>query len=310
MSVIGTNLLTVTESKLENSWSNRGAVQTAKKTHKSVRHALNQYDWPDWVRYETFLQGSYRNHTNTHGDSDVDTVVRLNSVYSKDISALTERQKAVYRERASYTSKSLGDFLGHVKKALRSHYNDDGILVDDKVKQKDKCVEVETPSSYLDADVVVCQEFRWYRSEDDSDPTAFGYIPGIAFDTQSGNKVVNFPKRHYRNGTDKHQATSQQFKAIVRCFKNARSYLVEKGELPKDLAPSYFIECLVYNAPNRCFKQGYKESFEAIIDYLKGANLELMRTQDEILNMFGSKETEWSVRKAERTLRAWNKLLN
>jgi len=35
-----------------------------------------------------------------------------------------------------------------------------------------------------------------------------------------------------------------------------------------------------------------------------------MNTQDEMLKMFGNEETQWSTQKAERTLKAWNKLLS
>jgi hypothetical protein len=308
MTILSSDLITVTESQLENHWSNRGAVKTAKKTHKSVRHALDQYDWPDWVRYKPFLQGSYKNHTNIHGDSDVDTIIRLDSVYRKNLSALTEAQKVVYRKRASYASNSLGDFRERVVEALRDHYNDDGILADDHVSEKDKCIAVETP--YLDADVVVCQKFRLYYSTDDSDPEGFDYVTGIRFETRSGNEIINFPRQHYQNGTDKHQSTNQRFKPMVRCFKNARTHLVEKREIPEDLAPSYFIECLVYNAPDDCFKQSYRDSFEAIINYLQDSHLREMNTQDEMLRMFGNEETQWSTQKAESTLKAWNKLLS
>lgn len=308
MTLFDTDLITATESQLESHWSNRGAVETAKKTHKSIRHALDQYDWPDWVRYDLFLQGSYKNHTNIHGDSDVDTVVRLDSVYRKDLSALTKAQKEVYKERTTYTSNSLSDFDEHVTEALKNHYNDEGILAEDNVSQKDKCIAVQTP--YLDADVVVCQKFRLYYSTDDSNPEGYNYVTGIAFDTRSGNEIINFPKRHYRNGTDKHQSTRQRFKPMVRCFKNARTHLVKKGEIPKDLAPSYFVECLVYNAPDGCFKRSYRDSFEAIIKYHQGSDLSGMHTQDELLRMFGTDETQWSVSKAKRTLDAWKKLLN
>ncbi|WP_251980312.1 nucleotidyltransferase domain-containing protein [Salinibacter ruber] len=308
MTILSSDLITVTESQLENHWSNRGAVKTAKKTHKSVRHALDQYDWPDWVRYKPFLQGSYKNHTNIHGDSDVDTVIRLDSVWRRDLSSLTEAQKRNYKQDHSSALNSLDDFREHVKKALRAHYDEDTILADDHVTQKDKCIAVETP--YLDADVVVCQEYRLYYSIDKSDPEGYDYISGITFDTQSGNRIINFPRQHYQNGTDKHQSTNQRFKPMVRCFKNARTHLVEKREIPEDLAPSYFIECLVYNAPDGCFKQSYRDSSEAIINYLQDSRLREMNTQDGMLRMFGNEETQWSTQKAERTLKAWNKLLS
>lgn len=309
MSLINTrNLMAVTESQLQNRWSNRGSITNAKKTHESIRTALGQHDWPSGFSYEPYLQGSYRNHTNIYGDSDVDIVVELTSIFQKDLSGLTEAQKAVYRSRYSTASKTLADFRQHVVTALRDYYNDDFVFSEDRITQKDKCIEVDTP--YLDADVVVCQSYRLYYSTDDSDPEGFRYIPGISFQTLSRRRIINFPKVHYSNGTTKHQNTSNRFKALVRCFKNARSYLTSKGKIPKDLAPSYFIECLVYNAPNSCFTPSYLDSYKAVLGHFDDVELGTLRTQDGVLPLFGTTDTTWSVDKAERMIDAWNNLLN
>lgn len=307
MTILSSDLITVTESQLENHWSNRGSIDEAKNTHESIRTALDRYDWPSLFDYEVYLQGSYRNHTNIYGDSDVDVVVELTSIWKRSLSGLTERQKQAYHERYSSASKTLKDFYQHVLEALQAHYTS-GPFEPDRVEQGDKCIKVDT--GYLDADVVVCQTYRNYVESEGTDPDEFYFLPGITFQTQSGKWIVNYPKVHYERGTTKHQDTSERFKPLVRCFKNARSHLVKKGEIPEDLAPSYFIECLVYNAPDRCFKKSYRDSYEAIIDYHQDSNLTGMRTQDGVLRMFGKDETQWSADKAERTLKAWNKLLS
>ena len=42
------------------------------------------------MTYVSYLQGSYRNDTNIRGDSDVDLVLELNSVFKHDASVLSE----------------------------------------------------------------------------------------------------------------------------------------------------------------------------------------------------------------------------
>jgi len=310
MTILSSDLVSVTESQLQDTWSNQGAITEAKNTHESVRTALDRYDWPssfDFDDFEVYLQGSYCNDTNIYGNSDVDVVVELTSIWKRSLSGLTERQKQAYHERYSSASKTLDDFHQHVLEALRDHYSS-ATFEPPRVEQGDKCIKVDT--GYLDADVVVCQTYRSYVESEGTDPDEFYYLPGITFQTQSGKWIVNYPKVHYERGTIKHQNTSERFKPVVRCFKNARSHLVEKGEIAEDLAPSYFIECLVYNAPDRCFKSSYRDSFEAVIDYHQNSDLSGMRTQDEILPMFGGDETQWSTQEAKRTLTAWNKLLS
>ena len=67
-------------------------------TYTSIKAALDAHTWPDGMKYEPYLQGSYANFTNIRGNSDVDIVVELISVAYSD---LTEAQKnallGVYR---------------------------------------------------------------------------------------------------------------------------------------------------------------------------------------------------------------------
>ena len=45
--------------------------------HVPIREALDDYKWPSEIKFQVFLQGSYKSDTNLGGDSDVDLVVRL-----------------------------------------------------------------------------------------------------------------------------------------------------------------------------------------------------------------------------------------
>ena len=92
--------------------------------------------------------------------------------------------------------------------------------------------------------------------------------PGIAFFTSSGTRIANYPKQHSKNLTAKHQATINNFKKLVRVFKNMRGKLVDDGLLGKGIAPSYFIEGLLYNVPNDKFVGSYGTIVLNILQWL------------------------------------------
>ena len=73
-------------------WSHHQANTAPKQAHVAIRDALDAYKWPSEVRYEVFLQGSYKNDTNLGGDSDVDVVVRLAHRLRPRVAALTGDQ--------------------------------------------------------------------------------------------------------------------------------------------------------------------------------------------------------------------------
>jgi hypothetical protein len=284
----------IPESQLE-TWSKRGAVETAERTHKSIRAALEAYTWPSGVQYEVYLQGSYKNHTNIRGDSDVDVVVQLNSTFLENLPVNLKRQ---FRFRdASYGWE---EFRSDVLKALRNYYGPG------QVREGRKSLKVQT--SYLPADVVVSLQYRKYpdrpRSEDD-------FIEGMAFWVPSESRwVINYPKLHYQNGVKKNQDTNEQYKPTVRMFKNARTYLVDRGVIPADLAPSYFLECLLYNVPDDKFGTNLQSTFREVITWLLKADFSRFVCQNRQLLLFGSSPEQWSKDRAYRFLKAMVELWN
>ncbi|AEN74717.1 hypothetical protein Rhom172_2837 (plasmid) [Rhodothermus marinus SG0.5JP17-172] len=275
----------VPESQLER-WSHQGATTTAKKTHESIRAALDRYKWPKG-KPEVYLQGSYKNSTNIRGDSDVDVVVQLNSVFMNNLTA--EQKRRFGFVKSDYT---WNDFYSDVERALTDYYGAS------KVRRGRKTLKVET--TYLPADVVVCIQYRKYppnrKSEDD-------YIEGMTFYVPSEDRwVVNYPKLHYENGAAKNQQTNEWYKPTIRMFKNARTYLIEQGA-PQDLAPSYFLECLLYNVPDSKFGGTFKDTFCSVINWLKRADLSKFRCQNGQDDLFGEFPEQWSEEKARRFLR-------
>ncbi len=281
----------IPESQLE-TWSHQGPVTTAKQTHESIRAALEAYR-PGGVRYEVYLQGSYRNHTNIRRDSDVDVVVQLNSVFLENLPVNLKRQFGFID--ASYGWE---EFRSDVLTALRNYYGPG------RVREGRKSLKVQTP--YLPADVVVSLQYRKYpdrpRSEAD-------FIEGMAFWVPSESRwVINYPKLHYENGAKKNQNTNGWYKPTVRMFKNARTYLVDRGVIPADLAPSYFLECLLYNVPDDKFGTNFQSTFLQVITWLSKANFSRFVCQNEQLPLFGSSPEQWSENRAYRFLEAMMEL--
>ena len=284
----------IPESQLE-TWSHRGAVTTAKQTHESIRVALKAYDWPKEVRYEVYLQGSYKNDTNIRGDSDVDVVVQLNSTFFENLPVNLKRQFG-FRD-ASYRWE---EFRSDVLTALRNHYGPG------RVREGRKSLKVQTP--YLPADVVVSVQYHKYpeppRSKDN-------FVEGMAFWVRSeGRWVINYPKIHYENGVKKNDKTNKRYKPTVRMFKNARTYLVDRGVIPADLAPSYFLECLLYNVPDDKFGPNLQSTFREVIVWLREADFSRFFCQNEQLLLFGSSPEQWSEDSADRFLEAMVTLWN
>ena len=91
----------ISESQLD-IWSHQGSVTQSAATYQTIRNTLARSDAPYASRsYTPFLQGSYGNDTNIYADSDVDIVMRLNSVYYADTSELPPADLATYRTNFS-----------------------------------------------------------------------------------------------------------------------------------------------------------------------------------------------------------------
>ena len=78
--------MAIPESQLE-AWSRQGSVTQSSGTYLAVRSALmsSRADYAA-QSFDVFLQGSYANDTNIQGETDVDAVIRLNTIFAYDLS--------------------------------------------------------------------------------------------------------------------------------------------------------------------------------------------------------------------------------
>ena len=276
----------IPESQLE-IWSHQGAVTTAKRTHESIRNALDPHTWPTGVKYEVYLQGSYKNTTNIRGDSDVDVVAQLDSTFQSDLSELTDYQKILHKQAHPDATYLWENFRTDVLTALRNYFGYSAVEIGNK------SLKVVGTSNRLPADVVACMQYRKYKHFGSLNDQ--GYVEGMVFWTlREGRKVINFPKVHYQNGTAKNGRTSRRYKPTIRVFKNARTYLVNQGIISKELAPSYFLECLLYNVPDRNFTSNHQDTFCSVVNWLREANMTSFLCQHEQFPLFGNTPEQWS----------------
>ncbi|MXX53277.1 MAG: nucleotidyltransferase, partial [Dehalococcoidia bacterium] len=273
--------MTIPESQLSR-WSDHGPQDTAKRTHTAIRRALEAYDWPAGVRYDVYLQGSYQNDTNISGDSDVDVVLELKSSIYHDLDELSDWERRSLALTLGPVTYGWNDFRRDALKAMELRFGKALIA------QGNKTIKLKPNPGSLAADVVVCANHRTYTSRS-------AHIDGIMlYVLQDKRQIVNYPMLHYQNGAEKGRRTRDRYKRTVRMFKNARNRLLSDGRLHRKAAPSYFLECLLYNAPNECFLSGYQDTYVSIVNWMTGADLGMLVCQNGRQQLFGDLPEQWS----------------
>ena len=87
-------------------------------------------------------------------------------------------------------------------------------------------------------------------------------------------------------------------------FKTARNRLVTEGALKKADAPSYFIECLLYNVPEGLFKPKLAPTYMGIFEWLKRAQLKGFKCQNGQVPLFGPAPEQWPQEEARAFVKA------
>ena len=274
--------MSIPERKLSK-WSDHGPQDASKRTHETIRKVLSEYSWPQGVTYDFYLQGSYRNDTNLRGDSDVDVVLELQST-------------SHYKADSTYDTWKL--FRRDVLRALREGFGEE------YVGEGKKSIKVKAGRRRLAADVVVCLTYPNYG-------IFSSHMESIMFYALPDKRQVgSHPNQHSENGKDKDRRTLQRYRETVRMFKSARNHLESEGRIGADLAPSYFVECLVYNAPDYAFQPRFQETYCAVVNWMRGAWLENMLCQNGQQRLFGPSPEQWSTDDARefigRLVDLWN----
>ena len=299
--------MAINESQLQ-TWSNAPASAKIQFTHEQVRKALEQSDALRGRTYEVYLQGSYANSTNTRVDSDVDIVVQLSSTFNHDISKLSQDQQRLFHQTFPNATYHWADFRRDVISALNSYFGSAS------VKPGNKSIKLVGSESRVNADVVPCLQHRQYQSfatwnHDD-------FVEGMKFWTTletPSREIVNFPKVHIENGEDKNadHRTDTMYKGLVRVVKNIRRQLVERHNFDPKIAPSYFVECMIYNVPDGHFQNDFKGSLEYAHDFiLRRCTPASLLTASHQHLLFGPEPWQWNEQDAATFFQAAENFYN
>ena len=252
--------MAIPETQLD-TWSHQGAIQGSSSTYKTIKDALESersaYDGKD---YSVFLQGSYGNDTNIWAESDVDVVVCLNECFQSDKSKLPDAERQAWAQAYKDAAYAHVDFKRDVLARLKEAFGADA-------HEGKKAIMIEARGNRRKADVIPAVLYRrYYKFNGVSDQS---YDEGICFYTSSGDQIANYPKQHRANLTKQHQASNSWLKPMVRIMKNLRSKLVDDEMIEQGVAPSYFIEGLLYNVPGENFHTSYGTCFVNAMNWLQ-----------------------------------------
>ena len=190
---------------------------------------------------EVSLQGSYANDTNIKSESDVDIVVLY---------------KNIQCNRTVYNPHSYDNWVKILKDYTYDLLNGKSNFI---LTKGSKTVKYAGNQNYLAVDLVPACIYSGTTIGDS----------GIAiYDSQDGYIYYNYPKQHINKGHEKNANTNGNYKKTVRMFKWAKERLVEKGLLCSNRAPSYFIECLLYNVPDDLFVNNNADCFFYVLKWL------------------------------------------
>jgi hypothetical protein len=286
--------MAISETQL-GTWAKQGPTAQFTSTYDTLKLALNDASAPYFTKdYSIFLQGSYKNDTNLYGDSDVDVVIRLNQTFFTDLGELSEEDKKLWSSARSDADYTLQQFKTDVTTWLTKKYGND-------VQPGTKAIFIKGSGSRRNADVLVCAKLRRYyrfKSWDDQ-----SYIEGICFFRSDGTRIDNFPTQHSDNCTKKHQDTKNWFKQTVRIYKNLRNTLIEKKKIADGLAPSYFLEGLLWNVPEIQFGGTQQQNFKDTLDWLNKTDRSKFACANDLYYLFHSTSpVTWRAENCEKFL--------
>jgi hypothetical protein len=202
-----------------------------------------------------FVQGSYRANTNVRQDSDVDICVVLPGFYFYDLhfSDVSDEQEPGTKP----SSITYAEFRNEVENALVRRFGSSGVT------RGDKAFDVHSNSYRVDADVVSAFELRRYEKQRPNG--ALPYEEGIAFVSDKGLRIENWPDQAHENGVARNNATGRKYKRAIRIMKRLRNEMQDKGITEANDIGSFLIESLVWNVPLDAFE---REDYTSIIRHV------------------------------------------
>lgn len=227
--------------------------ERTENAERQIRQAIQASDKLKNRDIKVFIQGSYRNRVNVRQYSDVDVGVLCFDTYFPeypDDNVKMELEKSFVPATYEYTV-----FKNELEEALVDRFGRSAVT------RGSKAFDIKENTYRIEADVSAFFEHRRYV-------TTSYYHSGVEMipDDYDPPRVRNWPEQHYRNGVSKNDATARKYKKTVRILKKLSLEMSSNGIKSAKDAPSFLIECLVFNASNSCFQhQLFKPMVRAVL---------------------------------------------
>jgi hypothetical protein len=227
----------------------------------AIKKAIAKHGRLSGMDISVLTQGSYQANTSVKQDSDVDICVCLNSTFF--VRYPEGKNKEDYGNLDG--SISFSTYKDLVNEALNDYFGSQ------YVTRGDKAFDIHSNSYRVDADVLPAFAYRYYFGDGYDDYTK---PVGVAFDTDKGKRIVNWPDQTYSNGVDKNNATSRRYKKIIRILKNLRNDMQEDKITEANNIASFLIESLVWNTPDNYFNcTNYTDDVKNVLAYTFNATM-------------------------------------
>ncbi len=236
--------------------------QRCENAIKAIRNAIAKSDKLKDRNLKVFTQGSYRNRVNVRQDSDVDVGVLYNEAFFYTLpEGTTKETLGIAPADYKYTQ-----FKNELEEALIMYFGHEA------VRRGNKAIDVRENSYHVEADVAPFFEYRHYKKDGT-------YQGGVALSPDNGGRIHNYPERllnswpkipqHFENGVSKNKKTHRSYKGVVRIVKKIRNEMEEVSIVEAKPIPGFLVECLVWNAPNECFRGNTWDSkVQAVLQHL------------------------------------------
>jgi hypothetical protein len=251
-------------------WSKPASDTEEKKASRAadmIRGAVRAHAGLKDRRIDVYATGSYRNNTNVRLESDIDVAVVCHDSIFYDLPDGMGASTFGITTPAPYP---FDEFRRDLQAALRDQFG--AAMV-----PGDKTFNVPENTYRLEADVTPFFEYRRYSGARGSD-LRWLYEEGVKSVSSRGATFINWHEDHYREGVARNDQTRRRFKRVARILKNVKYHMAENGTPSARAAttgvPSFLLECLAFNAPDRCFnlsEDGYVEDVKSAITHLWNA---------------------------------------
>ena len=217
-------------------------TETAKCGHAeaAIRKAIKADHQLASLDVSVFAQGSYKARTNVRLNSDVDICIRYNGQFFPDYPAGTTH--ATFGNDPA--TIPFTDFKNMVHTSLCNYFGVAGVA------RGNKAFDVHANTYRIAADVVPTFEHRRYRQHSDG---THSYLSGVALLTDSGQLIQNWPQQTYDNGVARNNRSGRKYKRLIRILKRLRDKMQDTRTAATATAPSFLIECLVWNCELAAF---------------------------------------------------------